>query len=165
MHDAKFTYCMLQCSGWARKHQPFCSCKCHCGEGAIDGHISKMFSAEEYRSLYKKSKDRMNSQKNLSAIRPSGAYTDANHWDWVDEHNFGVYHHGIPPMLWNIGSLVFNYFHGLSAYVKLQNAFIRKLFEGNFDSIEKFSIFWPKHSRRGAHFKSNHGSMMSQIQG
>ena len=63
MHDTKFTYCMLQCSGWARKHQTFCACKCRCGEGSIAGNIYKILSAEEYRSLYKKSEDRMNSQK------------------------------------------------------------------------------------------------------
>ena len=71
-----------------------------------------MFSAEEYRSLCKKSEDRINSQNILSAIRLSGTYTDANHQDWVDEHNFGVSHLRIPPMSLNIGSLVFDFFHG-----------------------------------------------------
>ena len=83
----------------------------------------------------------MNSQQILLVIRTSGAYTKYNHQDWVDEQIFGVSHLGIPPMLQNIGSLVFDCSHGQSLYIKLQIDFLQNLFEENFDSIEKFSIF------------------------
>ena len=152
MHDAKFTYCMLQCSAWNRKHHPYCRCSCRRGGGGVAGHVCEMFTAERYRELYKKSEDRMRSQDVLAAINPSGDYTKARHREWVDEYNFGVSHLGIPPSSWDIQSLVFDCFHGRSAYVKLQVAYIRRLFEGNYDSIEKFATFLTSSLRTWSRF-------------
>ena len=39
MHNAKFTYTMLQCSAWSRLNKPFSSCDCCRGEAALDGNL------------------------------------------------------------------------------------------------------------------------------
>ena len=79
--------------------------------------------------------------KILSVIQLSGEYSEADHCDWVDKHNLGVSHVGIPPIDWNIQSLIFDCFHGQCNYVKLQVAYIRKLFEGDYEYLDKFASF------------------------
>ena len=120
MHDAKFTYTMLQCLAWSRLHKPFCSCDCRRGAGALPDHVCSMFSNETYCELYKRSKQQMLSAAILAAARRSGQYTNKDHRNWVDEHNSGVSHMGLPPESWTILSLAFDVFHGRVNYVKLQ---------------------------------------------
>lgn len=141
MHDAKFTYTMLQCSMWSRLYKPFCSCDCGRGQGATLGFICTMFTKEKYEELYKKSEEKMRAQEMIAAVRRSGRYTAADHRDWVDRHNSGVSHMGIPPATWSILSLTFDVFHGRVNYVKLQVDYCRKLFEGDYESLDQFSVF------------------------
>ena len=141
MHDAKFTYVMIQCSAWSRKHSPFSACRCRRGQGSMADHVCIMFTQEEYKMLFEKSEERFNSQRILAAVRRDGSYTLQDHRNWVDKFNSGVSHLGIPPKTWNVQSLVYDVFHGRSNYVKLQVKYIRKLFEGNYDSLDKFSCF------------------------
>ena len=73
----------------------------------------------------------------IAAVRQSGNYTKKDHCDWVDEHNKGVSHLGVPPNTWSISSLDFDMFHGRVNYMKLQARYIRMLLEGDYESIEK----------------------------
>ena len=122
MHDAKFTYCMLQCSAWNRK--PILCMFMPPWGGGLPGMFVKC-SRQRGTESCQKIKERMRSQDVLAAINPSGDYTKARHCEWVDEYNFGVAHLEIPPSLWDIQSLVFDCFQGRSAYVKLQVAYTR----------------------------------------
>ena len=70
----------------------------------------------------------MESQAILAAVRRSGVYTNKDNGDWVDHHNFGVSHMGIPPAMWSILSLAFDMFHRCLNYVTLQVEYIRKIF-------------------------------------
>ena len=141
MHDAKFTYTVLQCSAWSRLHKPFCSCDCRRGAGALPDHICSMFSNEKYRELYDRSKQQMQSAAILAAARRSGQYTNQDHRNWVDEHNSGVSHLGLPPETWTILSLAFDVFHGRVNYVKLQVDYCRKMLEGDYESLDSFATF------------------------
>ena len=141
MHDAKFTYTMIQCSSWSRKYHPFATCACLRGQGRLSGHQCLKFTAQQYIELRRKSEDRMKSQMILAAVCQSGVYTQAHHRDWVDEYNMGVSHFGIPSPTWSIELLVWDVFHGRCNYVKLQVKYIRHLMEGNYESIDRFASF------------------------
>ena len=77
----------------------------------------------------------------IAAVRRSGKYTEKDHRDWVDKHNKGVSHLGVPPTTWSILSLAFDVFHGRTNYVKLQIQYIRKMLKGDYDLINQFSLF------------------------
>ena len=80
----------------------------------------------------------MESQSKIAAVRQSGSYTEKNHRQWVDDHNSGVSHLGIPPENWLNESLAWDIFHGRSNYVKLQVRYMCKLLEGGYESIDSF---------------------------
>ena len=77
-------------------------------------------------------------------MRRSGTYTIAEHRDWVDQFNKGVSHLGIPPEKWSISCLAFDIFHGRVNYVKLQMNYVRKMLEGDYEALDKFSSFLMK---------------------
>ena len=141
MHDAKFSYMMIQCSAWSRKYYPYAACACLRGAGRLSGHVCSLFTPEEYRELWQKSERRMSSQAILSAMQSSGRYTKEDHRNWVDEYNKGVSHLGVPPSSWSIESLVWDVFHGRCNYVKLQVKYIHTLMEGDYESIDRFVTF------------------------
>ena len=140
MNNAKFTYMMLQCLAWSRKYRPFCGCECERGE-AFSTKECKKITNKKYREYKRKSEQRWNMRNIIASGRRSNKYTDGNHMDWVDEFNFGVSHFGVPPDDWDISSLVYDIFHGCGNYVKLQLRYARRLLEGNFDAVDKFSSF------------------------
>ena len=140
MNDAKFTYMMLQCSAWSRKYRPFCACECERGE-AFRTKECKRITNEKYREYKRKSEQRWAMRDIIRRTRRSNEYTEADHRDWVDQFNFGVSHFGVPPDNWDISSLVYDVFHGRGNYVKLQLRYARRLLEGNFDAVDKFSSF------------------------
>ena len=100
-----------------------------------------MFTKEKYQELYKKIKDKFRAQEMIAANFRSGSYTDADHREWVDRHNSGVSHMGIPPATWSILSLTFDVFQGRVNYVKLQVHDCHKLFEGDYNALDQFSSF------------------------
>ena len=83
----------------------------------------------------------MESQAIIAALRRSREYTKKDHYNWVDQHHFGVSHVGIPPQTWLILSLTFETCHDCVNYLKLQVDYICKMFEVDFEALDKFSRF------------------------
>jgi hypothetical protein len=109
VHDGKMLYQLLQCSQWNRKFHPFPICKCRKGVGvSMNGnHECKLFSDNEYEDLYDRSRRRWELPSTLLPKK----YNEDLHRSWCDEHNYGVTHFGIDPLLLPMSTICFDTFH------------------------------------------------------
>lgn len=66
-------------------------------------------------------------------------YDAKAHRDWCDLNNKGICHFGAVPLSYLISFLRFDVFHGRGNIVKVAGMYIRRLFDGDINSIEKFA--------------------------
>ena len=81
-------------------------------------------------------------------INQNDTYTQSDHMKWVDKHNLGISHFGIPPTCLRRGNIHFDIFHMRSAITKRLMTYLRRfILSQTFEIISAFSsqilsTFW-----------------------
>ena len=99
-------------SSYNRRHHPFLLCKCQIGQGCIDeNHECVLIPHEEQINHWDRSKRRWDRRTSADQVLKKGPYTQKNHMDWIDEHNFGISHFGLHPSLLRRDNIRFDNLH------------------------------------------------------
>ena len=138
MHDGKMLYMLTQHSLYSRKFHPFLLCKCHRSDGVVNGddHECMLLTQDEQCKYYEKSQSKWWDGN----INQDDTYNQSDHMKWVDKHNLGVSHFGIPPTYLRRDNIRFDIFHMRSAITKRLMTYLRRfILSQTFEIISEFS--------------------------
>ena len=137
MHDGKMLCMLTQNSLWNRRFYPFLLCKCQWGDGVKnDDHECVQFTHEEQVYFYERSNKRWDRQRE----KIGDEYSLSKHNDWIDEHNFGISHHGLHSSELHRGNIRFDIFHMKCSITKNLMTYLRTFILCQMThSIQKFS--------------------------
>ena len=129
---------------WNRNGHPFLRCACKSGMAADEKHVCTMIGDNDYSDYKKKSHRKWGMRKVITSSRQRGPgrqkqYDAKAHRDWCDLNNKGICHFGAVPLSYLISFLRFDVFHGRGNIVKVAGMYIRRLFDGDINSIETFA--------------------------
>ena len=99
LHDGKMLYMLTQHSLYNRKCHPYLLCKCGPGDAVRDpDHVCVPINQDKQVERWERSKNKyaqfmtINEQKS-----PPSQYTESDHRNWADMHNYGITHYGVHP--------------------------------------------------------------------
>ena len=138
-------YLLTQHSAWNRKNKPFLLCKCLRGEGVTQNreHVCRMIPHEEQILLHDRSSRRWESKRQRTPT-----YTVKEHMKWIDDHNEGVSHFGIGPILLPRDGIRFDTFHMKCSVSKKLMGWLRNFILGQSSvvvqdfSVNILKMFW-----------------------